>query len=348
MKKLVAPFFLFLFSFCTAQAQCVVWDRKSDALSDTKRLIVLQLDSTDLPDVKKLKKNTDLVKAYSRYTRVFNDMIKQPVQSHWTLCKQIDFMTVKDFIAFRKKAGAQDKKQTLVLLFESPEYQFMNALENEEPAALAHIEFEKVKTGSDFTQPVSLFNLENVRPFDDNEIATGATTALARLEFSRWYLTASDIVFALEQMQEALRANAQQRNEFIFYLNFNPSNKGKLAGKTLLIPEEYTIKAGNGKKTIQDADLKKLYSWPWKFASNKEIDDAVAKKDPNFAVLVSTTHEIANALGGTYFWAMDTGGSILGYSTPGNKNLGVGTVMKEKDLYDLNERRVKEIVENGN
>lgn len=94
------PLILLLLIFVSCyygKAQCVVWDRKAKVLSETKRLIVLQLDSTDLPDVKKLKKNTDLVKAYSRYTRAFNEMIQKPVQSHWTLCKQIDFMTVKDF-----------------------------------------------------------------------------------------------------------------------------------------------------------------------------------------------------------------------------------------------------------
>jgi hypothetical protein len=120
-------------------------------------------------------------------------------------------------------------------------------------------------------------------------------------------------------------------------------------GKTLLIPEEYTIKMSTGKKTITEAEIKKNYPWSWRFATYKEINEAIEQKDANTAVLFSSSHLIANKDGGTYFWVADAKDlrSILGYSTPGNKNFGVGTYMKENELYDLNERRLLEIVENA-
>lgn len=148
-------------------------------------------------------------------------------------------------------------------------------------------------------------------------------------------------------MQASVLATAKEGNQFIFCLNVGNENKGKLMGKTLLIPEEYTVKMATGKKTITEADIKKNYPGTWRFASYKEIDEAIAKKDASTAVLFSTTHLIANNDGGTYFWAVDAmdANTILAYSTPGNKNVGVGTVMKENNLYDLNERRLKEIVQ---
>jgi hypothetical protein len=330
------------------QSQTVVWAKKaSAAVSDTKRLIVLQLDSTDLPDVKKYKKRTDLVKLYQSYTRKFNEMIKTPILAHWQLCPKVDFMSMKDFLAFRRTATPKDKKETLVLLFESPEYQFMYALEKLPPAALANLEFEKVVSDDDYIQPISLFNLETVRPFDENEIAAAPSTALARIEVNRWYLNPSDIAFAVENMQTSLLSTANESNQFLFCVNFYNSDKGKLSIKTLLIPEAYTVKMSSGKKTITEADIKENYPWPWRFATNKEIDEAIEKKDATTAVLLSTTNLIANNDGGTYFWAVDAkdARTILGYSNPGNKNLGVATVMKENDLFDLNVRRLREIIE---
>jgi hypothetical protein len=280
LHKIKCLFILPLILLCSyGQAQTIVWAKKAkDALTDTKRLIVLQLDSTDIPNIKKYKKRKDLIGAYAKYTRTFNEMIKTPILTHWHLCKQVDFMSVKDYLAFRKQASAKDKKETLVLLFGYPEYQFMNALEKLPSAVLENIDFEKVTTNGDYIQPIVLFDLETVRSsIDGKEVAAAPTLALASMDINRWYLNASDIAFAVENMQMSMQATADQGNAFLFCINFSNTDKGKLMGKTLLIPEEYTIKMSTGKKTITEAEIKKNYPWSWRFATYKEINEARAK-----------------------------------------------------------------------
>jgi hypothetical protein len=337
---------LSLLSACQIQAQTQVWDRKAeDAVKNSKRLIVLLLDPTDLPNDKKFKKRPELVKAYEKYVGEFNEMIKSPIQAHWRLTKQVDFMPVRDLIAFRNKAGKQELGETLVLRFPMVEYNFMYATSSLSTEEVANFWAEKGRVDDDYVQNISLYNLRDVRPFSANSVTSGPNSFLAEYYCNRWFLTTAEIAFALENMQEVIQLKAKRTCDE-YCVVFDPANKGKLATKTLLIPAEYTVKAKNGKKTIDETELKSAYPWPWRFASVAEIAEAIAKKEADKAVLFSTQYLPTGPLFGTYFWVVDAADArtILGYSTPGNLNVGVGTVAKENGLNDLNMRRVKEIV----
>lgn len=346
--KIFLTFLLSTF-ICLTQAQTLVWDQKADdALKNSKRLIVLLIDSTDLPNDKKIQKRADWVKAYEKYCTAFNTNIRKPVSDHWRLSKQIDFMSIDAAMKLRDKVSSKERESVLVLYFLNPEYNFMYATEKWSDEALSAFSPEKGKPEDDVTQPIYLFTLNNISRFDENEIFAAPVKALCTYTCNRWFVTPAELGFALENMQDALQLKAKGNGER-YPAVFDASGKGKLAGKTLLIPEDFTVKAKGGKKTITDPVIQKAYPMPWRFAAWSEIDEAIRKKDPQYAVLFSTWFNETGKDYGTYFWAVDAADcrTILGYSTPGNKSIGIGTVAKEQDLYDLNERRLQEIAKNA-
>lgn len=335
----------FVLAYIT-QAQTLVWDKNADdAIKNSKRLIVLQVDPTDLPDDKKIQKRKDWVHAFEKYCADFNAGIEKPIRDHWRLTKQVDFMSIDAAMKLREKMPGKERASVLVLYFLNPEYNFMYATGKLSAEELSAFTVEKGKPEDDVTQPVYLFTLDNISRFDENEIFAAPAKALCTYSCNRWFVTPGEMAFVVENMQDMLQVKAKGNRER-YHANFENANKGKLAGKTLLIPEDYTIKAKGNKKTISDQAIKKAYPMPWRFASWKEIDAAIDQKDQQYAVLFSTWFNETGTDYGTYFWAVDAtdARTILGYSTPGNKSIGIGTVAKEQDLYDLNERRVEEIV----
>lgn len=347
-QRIYSTLFLSLL-FNIALTQTLAWDKKADnAIKNSKQLIVLMVDSTDLPDDKKIQKRKDWVKAYGKYCADFNAKIINPVRDHWRLTKQIDFMTIDAAMKYRSKISAKERESVLVLYFLTPEYNFMYATEKLSPEELNHFTPEMGKPNDEVTQPVYLFTLDNVSRFDENEIFAAPASALCTYPCNRWFVTPAELAFALENMQDVLLLKAKGNRER-YPAAFEAGNKGKLAEKTLLIPEDYTVKVKGGKKTVGDVAIKKAYPFPWRFASLAEIDDVIEKKDQQYAVLFSTWFNETGPDYGTYFWAVDASDAhtILGYSTPGNKSIGIGNIAKEQDLYDLNERRLEEIVKNA-
>lgn len=349
MQKRINLTFILSFIFCISQAQTFVWDKKAeDAIKNSTRLIVLMVDSTDLPDDKKIQKRKDWVKAYEKHCANLNSQIIKSVRDHWRLTKQLDFMSIDEAMKLRDKIPAKERASVLVLYFLNPEYNFMYATEMLSTEELNGFTLEKGNPNDDVTQPVYLFTLDKVSRFDENEIFAAPANALCTYTCNRWVVTQAELAFAIENMQDMLQIKAKGNRER-YHVAFEDVNKGKLEKKTLLIPEDYTIKAKGNKKIISDLMLKTAYPMPWRIATWSEIDTAIEKKDQQYAVLFSTWFNETGTHYGTYFWAVDASDArtIVGYSTPGNKSIGVGTVAKEQDLYDLNERRIKEIAKNA-
>ncbi len=343
---------LFLLASYSAQAQTLLWDKKADnVIEQSKRLIVVLIDSTDLPNDKKFKKNPDLIRAYGKHVVQFNQMIQAPIREHWRLTEQIDFMTVQEFAAFKNKASTKDEKETLVMVFNIVNYQFLDASIHLSKEDITTFTVEKGRPDYDSKQSVWLFALKNVRPYQGNQILPYPSffSCRAAYENNRWYLTTADLSFAVENIQDMLALYAKgERN--LAYMAFDPANRGKLAEKTLVIPADFLVQAKDGKTTITEAEIKKSYPWPWRVATLAEIDSAILHKDAGLAILCSTrlSHSAVVA-NGCYFWAVDAADArtILGYSTPGSKNIGVAVLTKEDNFYDLNVRRVEEIVKNA-
>lgn len=57
----------------------------------------------------------------------FNQMIQAPIRDHWRLTKQIDFMNMQEFAAYKNQASAKEEKETLVMVFNIVNYQFLDA-----------------------------------------------------------------------------------------------------------------------------------------------------------------------------------------------------------------------------
>lgn len=346
-------FFLFsiLFFTCQTQAQTLVWSKKAeDALEESKRLIVMLVNPGDVPKDDKTQKRKFMLRAYEKYVASFNEMIQEPIPSHWTLTKKIEFMTVGEVLALRKKADSKQKDQILIMWFPGMSDRFFDVTASMTSDDVIDFSPEKVKPPTDRTQNIFVYRLSAifVDPTDENSLGAGENFALASYKCNRWWVSKSDLIFCMENAQELLRSKAKGESRSRDFISFDEANKGKLAGKTLLIPTEYTVDK-KGKKTITEAELKKAYPWPWRFATPAEINEALDKKDATLAVLVGTEFSYDTNNMGTYFWAVDASDArtILGYSTPGNKNIGIATVAKEHDVYDLNVRRVGELVKNA-
>jgi len=346
---------LFLFSIlfftCQTQAQTLVWSKKADdALEESKRLIVILANPDDVPQDSKTQKRKFMLRAYEKYVAAFNEMIQEPIRSHWTLTKKVEFMTVGEVLALLKKADSKQKNQILVMWFPGMSERFLAATANMTSDDVIDLTPEKVKAPTDRTQSIFVYRLSAmfVDPEDENTLGAGENFALASYKCNRWWISKSDLIFSMENAQELLRAKAKGEGRSRDFISFDESNKSKLATKTLLIPTEYTVDKA-GKKTITESELKKAYPWPWRFATPAEINDAIDKKDATLAVLIGTDFSYDTNNMGTYFWAVDASDArtILGYSTPGNKNIGIATVAKEHDVYDLNVRRVEELVKNA-
>ena len=333
-------FFLavFLMACSFLPAQTLVWDKHaSDALQNSQRLVVVLLDPTDLTTDKKLLKNKALFKAYENYTTVFNDMLRQTVPAHWRLTKQIDFLTPVEVIGLRGRATASELEQTLVLHFPKVKNNFLLAAQKLKKSQLAAFDTDKHRIKTDAGQAIYLHSLNYMTRFAENAVYAGPSFALCTFDGTQGFISASELAFAVENMQDLLVKQSKGLCNQPYCWNFDAANKNKLTTKTLLIPQEFVETAKNGKRTITDAELNNAFSMPWKLATWKEIDEAVAKQDATKAVLFSTRYTTAGPQYGTYFWAVDAldARTVLGFSTP---------VENGPDGYDLDLRRVGELV----
>lgn len=333
--------FLLLAVFLTActclPAQTLVWDKHaSEALQNSQRLVVVLLDPTDLTTDKKLLKNKALLKAYENYTTVFNDMLRQTVPAHWRLTKQVDFLTPVEVIGLRGRATVTELEQTLVLHFPMVKNNFLLAAQKLKKSQLAAFDPDKHRIKTDVGQAIYLHSLHYMTRFAENAVYAGPSFALCTFDGNQSFVSSSELAFSVENMQDMLRKLVEGGCKEPYCNTFDGANKRKLTTKTLLIPQEFVETAKNGKRTITDETLNNAFSMPWKLATWKEIDEAVAKQDATQAVLFSTRYTTAGPQYGTCFWAVDAldARTVLGFSAP---------VENEPDGYDLNLRRAGEI-----
>lgn len=329
--------FLFLAVFLTVcsclPAQTLVWDKHaSEALQNSQRLVVVLLDPTDLTTDKKLLKNKALLKAYENYTTAFNDMLRQTVPAHWRLTKQIDFLTPVEVIGLRGRATAAELEQTLVLHFPTVKNNFLLAAQKLKKGQLAVFDTDKHRIKTDVGQAIYLHALHYMTRFAENSVYAGPSFALCTFDGNQGFVASSELSFALENMQDLLRKQAEGGCKEPYCNTYEAANKAKLTTKTLLIPQEFVETAKNGKRTITNEELNNAFTMPWKLATWKEIDEAMVKQDATKAVLFSTRYTTAGPQYGTYFWAVDVldARTIMGYSPPGplpdTHNLDAGRV----------------------
>jgi len=195
----------------------------------------------------------------------FNTKIKEIVNKHWVLNKNIEFVNNE---SLRRKI--QNNKYAVllineVIILEYGNYTFINQ----------YIRFS-LKLSEKINKKKALF-YQNVAYIDKNMQKLKRAGLFMKKEKEYTFDSKkTDILFALDRIQNHIKARAEGKKRWTVY-NEMLENSGILATKTLLIDKN------DIEKKMTEEKIKKLYPYKYKITTKEEIENKYLSRDKKFA-----------------------------------------------------------------
>lgn len=261
----------------TLQAQMGMGKPKDiKAISERKMIVILEEpDPKYLAKLEKKGKTDEIAQVKTMY-ETFNAALKQAVTDKWTMHKEVDYKTWKEF----KRIAKKKREKYAIMYFLSKRASNFNSGYVAAKNLILKADMEEEKTSEhNFLSLFQTFTIDKAEDVPVDKWVFGSPVYTITLpEVFPTYISVSYAIRSTDTYFEK-RVSGEKINMKSFKKEIE-DNKERLAEKTLLIRQDWVA------EDLDEEKIKSIYPHPVQLVTPEELDAAVRSGDKKYAWLV--------------------------------------------------------------